>query len=115
ELAADDQAVQAVRDGHDSSGVGEDARLTILATIQEYASDRLQTHPEEASAAARAHAEVYLDLVETAAPAFRGRQQARWIRRLRQEQDNLRVALRHCLAQGAAMPALRFAAALWSY
>jgi predicted ATPase/DNA-binding XRE family transcriptional regulator/Tfp pilus assembly protein PilF len=114
-LAADDHEVQDLHGDPESSRVGEDARLTILATIQEYASDRLQAHPEEASAAARAHAEVYLDLVETAAPAFRGRQQARWIRRLRQEQDNIRVALRWCVEERAVVPALRFAAALWSY
>jgi predicted ATPase/DNA-binding XRE family transcriptional regulator len=98
-------------------GNGEDGdeRLTMLATIQEYASERLHAHPDEQSAAGLAHAQVYLVLAESAAAGLQGPEQTRWLRRLRREIENVRAALRWSLQQHEGLLALRFAAALWTY
>jgi predicted ATPase/DNA-binding XRE family transcriptional regulator len=107
--------LRAIREEDGAVGGEGDDRLTMLATIQEYASERLCADPDEQRAAARAHAYLFLELVETAAPALHGPGQVRWITRLRHEQDNLRAALRWSLRQQDGQLALRFTAALWWY
>jgi predicted ATPase len=92
-----------------------DRRLTMLSTIEEYASERLHENATEALAAARAHAEVHLAIVETGAAGLQGAEQGHWLRRFAYEQDNIRAALRWSLRQQEDLIALRFAAALWSY
>jgi predicted ATPase/DNA-binding XRE family transcriptional regulator len=92
-----------------------DRRLTMLATIEEYANERLQESAEETHAAALTHAQVYLDVVETAAAGLLGLEQGRWLKRLADEQGNIRGALRWSLQQGESLTALHFAAALWGY
>jgi predicted ATPase/transcriptional regulator with XRE-family HTH domain len=92
-----------------------DRRLTMLATIAEYASERLRESAAETLAAARAHAQVYLDVAETAAAGLQGAEQGRWLERLSREQGNIRAALRWSLEVGEGQIALRFGAALWAY
>ncbi|HEY7340428.1 MAG TPA: tetratricopeptide repeat protein [Ktedonobacterales bacterium] len=99
----------------DDHGSGEAVRLMMLATIQEYASELLQARSHEQVAAARVHAQTCVDLVEAAAPGFQGAEQARWMRRLRDEHDNIRAALRWSVEQREPLVALRLASALWVY
>jgi predicted ATPase/transcriptional regulator with XRE-family HTH domain len=93
----------------------EDRRLTMLATIEEYAHERLCESATETLAAARAHAHVYLEFAETAAAGLQGAEQGRWLQRFAHEQDNFRAALRWSLRQREGLLALRFVAALWTY
>ena len=86
---------------------GDEARITMLETIREYALERLVTS-REAETARQAHALYYLRLSEDAAQQIRGPWQAEWLERLEREHDNLRAALRWSLKEthdaGAAIP-----------
>src|SRR5579884_1183531 len=101
---------------------GEEARLMLLETIQEYGLECLQSCGE-LEATRTGHAQYYLALAEEAAshlrgagwpshfhalmphrpeetaPQRRGSQQARWVELLEREQENLRAALSFLLAQ----------------
>lgn len=77
---------------------GDEARITMLETIREYALERLVTSGE-AETARQAHALYYLRLSEDAAQQIRGPQQAEWLERLEREHDNLRAALRWSLKE----------------
>ncbi|CAN5473843.1 BTAD domain-containing putative transcriptional regulator [soil metagenome] len=91
--------------------VGEEPRFAMLETIHEYARERL-AESGEAEAIRRRHAEFFLQLAEEARTEMLGPRQAHWVRRLEDEHDNLRAALRWSLDAGAADAALRTAAAL---
>jgi predicted ATPase/transcriptional regulator with XRE-family HTH domain len=90
-------------------------RLTMLATIGEYASERLHESATEALAAQEAHAQIYLTMAETAAAGLQGPEQSRWLRSFQQELENVRAALRWSLRRQEGRIALRFVAALWMY
>jgi predicted ATPase/transcriptional regulator with XRE-family HTH domain len=92
-----------------------DRRLTMLATIEEYAQERLHESTEETLAATYAHARIYLEFVEAAAAGLQGAEQGQWLQRFAHEQDNIRAALRWGLEQQQGLIALRFVAALWVY
>jgi non-specific serine/threonine protein kinase len=86
----------------------------MLETTRECARELLAAQGE-LSAALRAHAGYFLALAERAEPELTGRQQRLWYRRLQQEHDNLRLALRWLLDQGDQVDleaALRLATAL---
>ena len=73
-------------------GPGGDLRFVMLATLCEYALERLRERGEE-SALRQAHAAFYLALAQEAAQAMRGPDERRWILQLEAEQSNLRAAL----------------------
>lgn len=91
-----------------------ETRFRILATIAEYARERLVARGESDDAAARAAA-FCLELAEQAEPALVGAEQHVWLDRLALERDNLRAALTWLLRRGDAACALRLAAALWRF
>jgi predicted ATPase/DNA-binding CsgD family transcriptional regulator len=90
-------------------------RLVMLETVREYALECLQEHGEVEDTRRR-HALYYLTLVEEIAPQGRdGEQQRRWLRRLTQEQENLRAALGFLVEHREAELAVQLSGALWKY
>ncbi|MFG3601762.1 BTAD domain-containing putative transcriptional regulator [Micromonospora chersina] len=96
-----------------AGGTGE-PRYRMLETIREYGLDRL-AEAGEADAVRRAHAAEFLALAEAAEPELRGAAQLDWLRRLSADHDNLHSGLRHAIAVGDALTAVRYAAALGWY
>jgi predicted ATPase/class 3 adenylate cyclase len=92
----------------------EDPRFAMLATIREYATDRLAGR-SDAEALRRRHAVAYLALVEDAAPHLVGPRQRRLLDRLEQDHDNLRVALDWAVERGEAGVALRLLVGIWRF
>jgi predicted ATPase/class 3 adenylate cyclase len=92
----------------------EDPRFAMLATIREYATDRLEAraHAEDLR---RRHAETYLALVESAAPGLQGPRGRFLLDRLDQDHDNLRLALDWAGERGEADFALRFLSGAWRF
>jgi predicted ATPase len=96
-------------------GAGGEARYRLLATIRQYAADRLV----EAGVAGPTHQrhQVWcVALAEVAEPELWGPQQAQWLERLEQEHDNLRMGLEWSLAEeeGGEL-ALRLVGALFRF
>ncbi|MCL4258962.1 MAG: tetratricopeptide repeat protein, partial [Anaerolineales bacterium] len=83
----------------------------MLATIREYAGERLEASPN-ATFLHRRHAAAFLNFAEQAAPKLRGPQQTRWLRRIELAHANLRVALTWALEHGEAELALPLVTAL---
>jgi len=92
-------------------GVDGAPRFTMLATIREYALERLEAS-SEAGAVRRWHAAYYLALAEQAEPELDGAQQHTWLDQLRQDYDNFRAALGWIIEQDAAELGVRLVDAL---
>ncbi|HWH35235.1 MAG TPA: BTAD domain-containing putative transcriptional regulator [Acidimicrobiales bacterium] len=75
--------------------VAHHGRFRLLETIRHYATERLDRAGEGEEVRER-HARYFLALAEEADAAVRGPQQARWLARLRAEDDNLGAALAWC-------------------
>jgi len=105
-----DKSILGVIDGPDGLG----PRYRMLETVRAYGLERLAGVGEEAAVrdAFTAH---YLSLAETADPLLRAAGQARWLRELTAEQDNLYAALRWTIARQDADIALRLVRALGWY
>jgi tetratricopeptide (TPR) repeat protein len=86
--------------------------FTMLETIREYALEQLGASGES-EVLRQQHAAYYLAVAELAEPELRGPEQIVWLKRLEQEHDNLRAALRWAAERGAAEVGVRLAAALW--
>jgi tetratricopeptide (TPR) repeat protein len=83
----------------------------MLETVRAYGLERLAEAGEEhwVRGAFCAH---FLDLAETAEPLLRTATQARWMRELAVEQDNINAAMRWAIEQREVRMALRFGRAL---
>jgi predicted ATPase len=92
-------------------GAGGTARYRLLETLREYGKEKL-----EASGAfprlSGAHAEHFAAIAERAEPELRGPDQSRWLERLEEEHDNLRLAMDRL---ESAPLALHMAASLWRF
>jgi predicted ATPase len=94
---------------------GDVARYRMLETIREYSREKLSASGEEWRVA-EAHRDWYLALAERARGELEGAKQARWLRMLGLEHDNLRAALRWSLRDERDGEAgLRFVAALYRF
>ena len=91
----------------DSEGSGK-ARYTMLATIQEYARQRLREMGEEIEMM-DLHMAYFLDLAKKADKELRRHHQLEWLDRLRSNQDNLRAALDWAIEMGQTEIALHMA------
>jgi predicted ATPase/DNA-binding CsgD family transcriptional regulator/DNA-binding XRE family transcriptional regulator len=91
--------------------VAGEVRFVLLETIREYALERLLASGEQETFRHR-HAQLFLQLAETVAPALEGTEQGRWLRRLQQELDNMRAALAWALEWQASGSGVRLAVAL---
>jgi predicted ATPase/RsiW-degrading membrane proteinase PrsW (M82 family) len=92
------------------------ARVEMLETIREFASERLEERGET-ERLRRRHAEWYVELAEQSEPALLGPEQAAWLERLSAESANIRTALEWSVAAGEVEVGLRLAGALvrfWS-
>ncbi|MEX5717820.1 hypothetical protein [Geodermatophilus maliterrae] len=89
----------------DREPVDRDAgpRYHLLETIREYARQRLAESAEE-DRIARAHGNHLTDLAERAEADLRGGGQARWLRRLALERDDIEAALAWCTEHAASEP-----------
>jgi predicted ATPase/class 3 adenylate cyclase len=92
----------------------EEPRFAMLATIREYAQERLAASGEH-DAIRRRHAETYLAVVEGCAGQLTGPAGASWLDRLQADADNLRAALDWAVEMDEAERALRFLAAIWRF
>lgn len=98
---------------------GEEARYSLLETIQQYGREVL-VHSGEWSLIRDRHLQRYLELTESADPQLRGEQQQLWLNRLDREYDNLRAALAWSLEggrlkSGRIAAGLRIATGLYQY
>ncbi|HYF63962.1 MAG TPA: tetratricopeptide repeat protein, partial [Herpetosiphonaceae bacterium] len=73
-----------------------ESRFFMLETIREYAIERLQALAEERSLG-QAHAMYYLAFAATAEQGYQEGAQSLWLRRIEQNHDNLRAAIRWTL------------------
>lgn len=73
----------------------EEPRYRLLETLREYAAERLAARPDEELAARDRHADHFRHLAEQAARASRTADGQRHVRRLGEEQDEIRGALAH--------------------
>jgi predicted ATPase len=106
-----DKSLVRQRDGADG-----EPRFRLLESIREYALEQLEARGE-LEELRRRHAERYLELVEAAEPELTRANQALWLGRLDEENDNIRAALAWTTSAGEYESALRLAGALvrfWS-
>jgi predicted ATPase/DNA-binding CsgD family transcriptional regulator len=97
----------------DQSGAG--SRYRLLEVIRAFAGERLAGSGELEELRAR-HGAYFARLGERSAPVLLGPGQARWARRLDQENENLRAARGWCGEDPArASLGLRLASGLWEY
>ena len=97
-------------------GVEGEPRFGLLETIREYALERLEQNGE-LDDLRRRHAVRFLELVEAAEPELSRANQALWLDRLDEENDNIRAAVTWAVGAGEVHLALRLAGALvrfWS-
>ncbi|MDQ3880642.1 MAG: hypothetical protein M3295_06190, partial [Chloroflexota bacterium] len=92
----------------------DDARFAMLATIREYAMERLDAS-RESDELRRRHAAAYAALVERVAPDIGGAQGTAPVDRLDLDHDNVRAALDWAEAVPAPDVALRITAAIWRF
>ncbi len=90
---------------------GADRRYRMLETIREYALEQLAASGELDTARQR-HAAYYLALAERAELQLWGPEERAWLRRVEQEQENYRAALRWATDRGDGETAMRLAGAL---
>ena len=91
-------------------------RLDLLQTIRDYAAEALADDGDEALVRDR-HGDYFLSLAEQAEPHLNEPDQALWIARIEQEQDNFREALAFAANTGETSRELRIAGSLgffWS-
>lgn len=93
---------------------GDDPRFAMLVTIRDYAHERLDASAD-LEALARRHALVYLEFVESIAPALTGADGRRAIDRVEVDHDNVRAALEWAVAGNETAIALRFIVATWRF
>ena len=89
-------------------------RSAMLATIREFATERLDASGE-AEAVRRRHAEAFVGLAEEAAGGLTGPEGASWNDRLEAEHDNLRAALDWIVEADEGALGLRMVSALWRF
>jgi predicted ATPase len=97
-------------------GIEGEPRFGQLETIREYSLEQLEARGE-LEAMRRRHAERLLELVEAAEPELTRENQAMWLDRLDEENDNIRAAFTWATGAGEVDVALRLAGALvrfWS-
>ncbi len=95
-------------------GAGGAARYRLLETLRDYGREKLQASGAEPRYSG-AHAEHFAALAERAEPELRGPEQSRWLERLEEEHDNLRLAMDRLRDSGREPVALRLTASLWRF
>jgi predicted ATPase/class 3 adenylate cyclase len=88
-------------------------RLSMLETIREYASERLEEDPELAGSARRAHAEHFADFARSRRAPLYGPERDDTLDELASELGNLQAAWRHWVAAGNLEQLAKLLDALW--
>ena len=96
-----------------AGGQEPEPRFMMLATVREYASERLVERGELAAMQAR-HARYFLSIAEAGEAAWFIAEQHYWLERFDQEQHNFQAALTWAVLNDPDV-ALRLSAALWRY
>ena len=89
-------------------------RFQMLQAVREYALDRLENSEERASTQRR-HAVHYLGVVNQAERAIGTPGQLNWAERIRQEHENLQIALQWMLDENETEMAFGLLGAVWRY
>ena len=92
---------------------GGESRFRMLEVVRDFATELSESNGE-AEAVRLKHAEFYVALGETAEPFLQTAQSDLWLGRLEEEHDNLRAAMRGCLANDPSM-AIRMAVAIRNF
>lgn len=97
-------------------GQGEDgnSRFHMLQPIREYAFDRLASCAETEQVQGR-HAVYFLEMVERAEQVIGTPEQIRWVRRIKQERENLQIAVQWMLDKEETEMAFKLLGAAWRY
>lgn len=97
-------------------GQGEmgDARFQMLQPVREYAFDQLDIHAE-AEQTQRRHARYFMEMIQHAEPAIGTLEQLRWVRCIKQERENLQLALQWMLDRQETEMAFTLLGAGWRY
>ncbi len=82
---------------------GGEVRFGMLQVLREFGLQALDD-AGESEVTSEAHAVYYLRLAEQGGPALQGAEQVRWLHRLKQEQENMRVALTWLLERADRQP-----------
>ncbi len=99
-----------MREEHDGS-----VRYRLLETVREYGEEKLD-ESGDGVAVRRRHRDWYAGLVSRFVTEWQGHDQAEWVRRLRRDHANIRVALDFCASEpGEATVGLRMATQLDDY
>src|SRR5436190_22115778 len=110
---ADIDAIEALVDWSLVKPIG-DGRFLMLETIREYARELFDAS-DEVQPVSSAHADIVVEVAETAERELVGPDQVRWYERLALEEGNLRAALEFACTSGDAERALRIAGSLWRF
>lgn len=94
--------------------VGAEARYRLLATMRDYAAEKLEEAGETVWLRDR-HLDFFVRRVEEIVPELTGPDQQVWFRRLEGDHDNMRAALVWALASGRIEAGLRMAIALYQF
>ncbi|ETK32301.1 ATP-binding protein [Microbispora sp. ATCC PTA-5024] len=88
-------------------------RYRLIDTLGQYGGEWLEKLGET-EALRRRHRDYYLQLAERSEHSWSGPRQVHWYTRMRQEHDNIRVALEYCLStQGEERIGLELLSSLW--
>lgn len=92
----------------------DEPRFAMLATIREYALERLEGSTDD-SDIHRRHAVHFCGFAEAAKDLLTGSKSREWLDRLEGDHDNLRAAIDWAVANGEVEIALRLGASLWRF
>jgi predicted ATPase/DNA-binding winged helix-turn-helix (wHTH) protein len=90
-----------------------ESRFRMLEVVREYALESLEASGEWETVRRR-HAEYFLRLAEEAEPFLQAAQSAKWLDRLEDEHDNLRIALRWAMQSDAKL-GQQLVGAIWRF
>jgi predicted ATPase/class 3 adenylate cyclase len=99
---------------HLAPGGDGESRFEMLQVIREFALEKLQQRPD-ADEVTRRHALYVVELVEAAEPELVRAELRRWQASLRQEEENIRAALRWAVQRREPEIGMRIAGPLWRY
>ena len=92
----------------------EGGRYRLLETIRDYGGEKLRDTGESEALTVR-HVNYFVAFTAVAEPELRGPDQALWLKRIEQEHDNLRLAVRTCVGRGDSSGGLQLAGTLWRF
>lgn len=90
------------------------ARFQMLQPVREFALERL-ADSVETEQVQRRHAVYFLEMTERAEPFIGTPEQLHWMRRIKQERENLQIAIQWMLNQQETEMAFRLLGAAWRY